>query len=185
MKKQISLNNKICDEKGGKVLKEYILSQDTKGVNKFMQFPEAGFNWGRYGSRDTGGDNWINEKVAGYFLGFLYELSVDYKSERIYYDDISGYDGKNIGHKTHRKGEDIDIRYPGTSPSIRYYYESAYYDKNKTSEKDAKLVNVLENILKIAVKWNFTKNYVYKSGIKNATFASDHEHHYHLGCRNY
>lgn len=106
-----------------------------------------------------------------------------FPDEKIYYDDISGYDGINIGHKSHRKGEDIDIRYPGTNANIRFYYQSSYY---KSKEKDdSELVKILEAILDIARQWKFTKNYVYRNGIRNSIYASNHEHHYHIGCRNY
>lgn len=106
-----------------------------------------------------------------------------FPDEKIYYDDISGYDGINIGHKSHRKGENIDIRYPGTNANIRFYYQSSYY---KSKEKDdSELVKILEAILDIARQWKFTKNYVYINGIRNSIYASNHEHHYHIGCRNY
>ena len=167
----------------GLLIQTYRLIQDTNGEKQFLEFPELGINWDRYGVRDKDGDNWINKDVAAYFLGFLHELYIKYPNEIIYYDDISGYEGKNIGHKSHRKGEDIDIRYPGTSKYVKFWYESALYDKEK--KDDSELVKMLENILNLASGWNFTKNFVFKSGITNAAYAIQHEHHYHLGCRNY
>jgi hypothetical protein len=32
----------------------------------------------------------------------------------VYFDDISGKIGQDIGHSTHRTGDDIDIRYFGS-----------------------------------------------------------------------
>eukprot|EP01090_Pellita_catalonica_P005551 TRINITY_DN1564_c0_g1_i1.p2 TRINITY_DN1564_c0_g1~~TRINITY_DN1564_c0_g1_i1.p2 ORF type:complete len:146 (-),score=29.79 TRINITY_DN1564_c0_g1_i1:34-471(-) len=55
----------------GKLLKTHELEANEHNL---LDFPKEGDNWGRYGSRDKGGDNWINEEAAAGFFGFLYTL---------------------------------------------------------------------------------------------------------------
>ncbi|WP_435524276.1 hypothetical protein [Chryseobacterium indoltheticum] len=45
-----------------------------KNEHNLLPFPESGNNWGRFGTRDKGGDNWVNEKVCAALLGFFYSL---------------------------------------------------------------------------------------------------------------
>ena len=52
-------------------IKTYI---NSKNKNNLLPLPETGPNWGRYGARDKGGDNWSNEKVYAALLGFFYSL---------------------------------------------------------------------------------------------------------------
>lgn len=168
-----------------------VLESDRRNIfsleaNNFdlLPFPETGDNWGRFGTRESGGDNWINEEACAGFLGFLYTLKKEMPEYTVYYNDISANDKRNIGHKTHRTGRDIDIRYPGVDNSIGKKLWSAsknYYG----SEED--FLEVLENILKIAVDWGFLKeyNYAYKKGVKytNGGATAVHQDHYHIGFK--
>ncbi|MBC9798192.1 PAAR-like protein [Sinomicrobium weinanense] len=163
----------------GKLIKTYILE---KNDHNLLPFTETGPNWGRYGARDKGGDNWIDEKVAAAFYGFLYSLPKNGFSGTLYYNDISANDSRNIGHSGHKIGNDIDIRYPGSANSQGEVLWSAAM---KTYGTEDKFVTVLENILGIATKWGFNKNYAYKTSIKNTTGKATaiHKNHFHLGLR--
>ncbi len=64
----------------------------------------------RYGMRDVGGDDWLSARTWEYIDrhgGLLPRI-----------DDISGEHGRDIGHKTHDVGTDIDLyhvyQFPGT-----------------------------------------------------------------------
>jgi len=95
---------------------EKYLSIFTLDINEFglIQFQEEGSNRSRYGFRDQGGDNLINPETAGAFFGLLYRWSeTTWGNNKVLFDDISGYKGQDIGHITHRTGDDIDIRYFG------------------------------------------------------------------------
>ncbi|KAF9658731.1 hypothetical protein ABHQ57_14285 [Tenacibaculum sp. ZH5_bin.1] len=165
----------------GKLLKTHELEANEHNL---LDFPKEGDNWGRYGSRDKGGDNWINEEAAAGFFGFLYTLKNKGIKEKVYYNDISANDKRNIGHKTHRTGHDIDIRYPGAdnSPGGKLWAVSKKY--YKTEEK---FVEALEEILSISIDWGFMKkyNYAYKKDIKHTKgkAISVHQDHYHIGFK--
>jgi muramidase (phage lysozyme) len=153
-----------------------------KNDHNLLPFPETGINWGRFGPRDKGGDNWVNEKVCAALLGFFFSLPKNGYSEALYFNDISANDGRDIGHKGHNiAGNDIDIRYPGSSNAGRTLWSDAM-NKYKTEEE---FVKVLENIISVGVKWGFNKNYAYKKDIKNTTGKSTsvHQDHFHLGLR--
>nr|WP_294930322.1 PAAR-like protein [uncultured Flavobacterium sp.] len=153
-----------------------------KNEHNLLPFPETGINWGRFGPRDKGGDNWVNEKVCAALLGFFFSLPKNGYSEALYFNDISANDGRDIGHKGHNiAGNDIDIRYPGSSNAGRTLWSDAM-NKYKTEEE---FVKVLENIISVGVKWGFNKNYAYKKDIKNTTGKSTsvHQDHFHLGLR--
>lgn len=150
-------------------------------INNLVQFPETGPNWGRFGIRDKGGDNWIDEYVCGALLGFFYSLESSVYSGKLYYNDISANDSRNIGHQGHRKGNDIDIRYPGSTNGSQTFW----YDAKKAFKDEVEFQNVLENILLVATYWGFNTNYAYKEGIKytKGTATKVHQDHFHLGLR--
>ena len=59
-------------------------------------------------------------------LGFFYSLPYNGFSDSLYFNDISASDGRNIGHKGHNlAGNDIDIRYPGSSNGSRTLWSDA------------------------------------------------------------
>jgi predicted chitinase len=163
----------------GTLIKTFLLQKNGSGL---LPFPETGPNWGRYGARDGGGDNYIAPDIAASLFGFFYSLPGNGYKNHLYFNDISAWDKRNIGHKGHINGNDIDIRYPGSSnrkgPVLWTEAKQAY-----GSEKE--FLKVLENILKIAGRWRFNKNYAYKTGIKNTTgTATDiHKNHFHIGIR--
>ena len=162
-----------------KLIKSFVLD---KNENELLPFPESGENWGRFGTRDRGGDNWVNEKVCAALLGFFYSLPHNNYNEKLYFNDISAKDGRNIGHAGHNiAGNDVDIRYPGSSNGGQTFWRDAM----KTYGTEEKFVKVLENIISIGIKWGFSKNYAYKSNIKNTTgkATSVHQDHFHLGLR--
>lgn len=162
-----------------KLIKTYTLQKNQHGL---IPFPESGPNWGRFGTRDKGGDNWINEKVCAALLGFFYSLPKNGYSKSLYFNDISADDGRNIGHSGHNlNGNDVDIRYPGSTNGGRTYW----YDAMKNYVNENAFIADLENIIAVGVKWNFIKNYAYKKEIKNTTgkALSVHQDHFHLGLR--
>lgn len=153
-----------------------------KNEHNLLPFPETGPNWGRFGTRDKGGDNWIEEEVCAALLGFFYSLPKNNFSETLYFNDISANDGRNIGHSGHNiAGNDIDIRYPGSDNGG----QTLWSDAMKAYKTEEKFVEVLENILSTGVKWGFNKNYAYKKDIKHTTgkATSIHQDHFHLGLR--
>ncbi|NLR61596.1 DUF4280 domain-containing protein [Chitinophaga polysaccharea] len=147
-----------------------------------LPFPETGPNWGRYGQRDKGGDNYIAPEIAAPLFGFFYSLPKNGYNDKLYFNDISAADKRNIGHKGHIDGNDIDIRYPGSSNKPG---EVLWSEAMKAYGSERIFVSTLENILSIAKKWNFSKNYAYKKGIANTTGLSTkvHQNHFHLGMR--
>ncbi|MFL0108029.1 hypothetical protein [Tenacibaculum maritimum] len=170
---------KIYDSQ--KLVKTYQLTANSYNL---LDFPKKGDNWDRYGSRDKGGDNWIDEAAAAGFFGFLHTLKKNGINEKVYYNDISANDKRNIGHKTHKTGHDIDIRYPGADNSVGQKLWSISKDYYKTEEK---FVKVLEDILSISIDWGFMKkyNYAYKKDIKHTSgkAISVHQDHYHIGFK--
>jgi len=165
--------------KSGKLINTISLEKNN---HDFLPFPNTGSNWDRFGSRDKGGDNWIDEEVCAALLGFFYSLSDNNYNGTLYFNDISANDGRNIGHKGHKIGNDIDIRYPG---STNKKGEVLWSDAKKSYSSEAKFIEELENILSVAVKWGFNKNYAYKKDIKNTTGKATavHQNHFHLGLR--
>lgn len=163
----------------GTLIKTFLLQKNSNGL---LPFPETGPNWGRYGDRDGGDDNFIAPAIAAPLFGFFFALPGNGYKDRLYFNDISASDKRNIGHKGHIHGNDIDIRYPGSSnrkgPVLWTEAKQAY-----GSEEE--FLKVLENILKIAGRWGFKKNYGYKTGIKNTTGASTkvHKNHFHIGIQ--
>ena len=160
-------------------LKTYTI---TKNNHNLLPFPETGPNWGRFGSRDKGGDNWVNEIVCAALLGFFYSLPKNGYSKTLYFNDISANDGRNIGHAGHQlAGNDVDIRYPGSTNGA----QTLWRDAMKVFASEAAFIIELEKIIAVGVKWKFTKNYAYKAGIKNTTGKATgvHQDHFHLGYR--
>jgi len=162
-----------------KLIKSFTLK---KNEHDLLPFPESGDNWGRFGTRDKGGDNWVNEKVCGALLGFFYSLPYNSYNAKLYFNDISANDGRNIGHAGHNiSGNDVDIRYPGSTNGG----QTLWRDAMKTYGTEEKFVVVLENILSVGLKWGFNKNYAYKNTIKHTTGKATavHQDHFHLGLR--
>ena len=147
-----------------------------------LPFPENGPNWGRYGQRDKGGDNYIAPEIAAPLFGFFYSLPKNGYKDKLYFNDISAADKRNIGHKGHIDGNDIDIRYPGSSnkPGEVLWSEAMKVYK---SEKD--FISALENILEVARQWGFTNNYAFREHIRNTTgkVVTVHQNHFHIGLR--
>ncbi|MDH5034451.1 glycoside hydrolase family 19 protein [Chryseobacterium cucumeris] len=163
----------------GQKIKTYNIKKNSHNL---LPFPETGPNWGRFGTRDKGGDNWVNEKVCAALLGFFYSLPLNKYSKALYFNDISAYDGRNIGHAGHNiAGNDVDIRYPGSTNGA----QTLWKDAMKTYKNEEAFIKDLENILDVAVKWKFIKNYAYKKGIKNTTGKATgvHQDHFHIGYR--
>lgn len=163
----------------GQKIKTYNIKKNSHNL---LPFPETGPNWGRFGTRDKGGDNWVNEKVCAALLGFFYSLPLNKYSKSLYFNDISANDGRNIGHAGHNiAGNDVDIRYPGSTNGA----QTLWKDAMKTYKNEEAFIKDLENILDVAVKWKFIKNYAYKKGIKNTTGKATgvHQDHFHIGYR--
>jgi len=163
----------------GQKIKTYTIQKNSHNL---LPFPETGPNWGRFGTRDKGGDNWVNEKVCAALLGFFYSLPLNKYSKALYFNDISASDGRNIGHAGHNiAGNDVDIRYPGSTNGV----QTLWRDAMKTYKNEEAFIKELENILDVAVKWKFIKNYAYKKEIKNTTgkATSVHQDHFHIGYR--
>ncbi|MFY0252679.1 PAAR-like protein [Chitinophaga sp. 30R24] len=163
----------------GKLAQSFLL---LKNDHHLLPFPETGPNWGRYGKREGIQDNYIDPGVAAPLFGFFYSLPANGFNNTLYFNDISASDKSNLGHKGHINGNDIDIRYPGSTNKAGPVYwkeaQSAY-----ASEQE--FIIVLENLLRIAGKWGFTKNYAYKINIKNTTGVATalHTDHFHIGIR--
>lgn len=163
----------------GTPIKSFILE---KNKHCLVPFPETGPNWGRYGDRDGGDDNYIAPGIAAPLFGFFYSLPKNGYKEKLYFNDISASNKRDLGHKGHINGNDIDIRYPGSTDRK----EAVLWSEAKNAYgSEREFITVLENILKIAGRWGFRKNYGYKIGIKNTTGASTtkHKNHFHLGLR--
>jgi RHS repeat-associated protein len=177
------------DNKGAKTqVAEFIMDTNEFGL---VPFPESGSNWGRYGGRDAGGDNWVSPETAGKFLGLLYDWAKDPLTEMVYFDDISGNRGQDIGHTTHRTGDDIDIRYFGAGTGSNRNSNSIDCSTcwNTISNRGGHAGDVLYystyNFLRSADKWGFNQNYAYPKGFP---FTKDrahtvHRHHLHIGAR--
>lgn len=165
--------------KNGSKIKTYTI---TKNNHNLLPFPESGPNWGRFGNRDKGGDNWVNEKVCAALLGFFYSLPQNGYRKTLYFNDISANDGRNIGHKGHQlAGNDVDIRYPGSTNGA----QTLWSDAMQVYGTEQRFLAVFQNILHIASKWGFNKNYAYKTGILYTTGLATriHQDHFHLGLR--
>lgn len=161
-----------------------LLNSITLEKNEYslLPFPESGANWGRFGTRDKGGDNWVNEKVCAALLGFFYSLPKNGYTNKLYFNDISANNGRNIGHKGHNiAGNDVDLRYPGSGNGGKTVWQEAM----KAYGTEERFIIVLENILFVGVRWGFNKNYAYKENIKHTTglATSVHKDHFHLGLR--
>ncbi|PSL49719.1 putative chitinase [Chitinophaga niastensis] len=164
---------------GGALVKTYVIEKNTKNL---LPFPETGPNWGRYGTRDGGDDNYIDPKVAAALIGYFYSLPKNGYSDKLYFNDISASDKRNLGHHGHVDGNDIDIRYPG-SPATGG--NILWSDAKEAYPSEEKFVEALENLLTISGKWGFNTNYAYKDGLKNTmgTAMTAHQNHFHLGLR--
>jgi hypothetical protein len=145
-----------------------------------LSFPFSGPNWSRFGPRDSGGDNYASETAAAAAFGFFYALPGTGFKDVLYYNDISAFDKRNIGHKTHKTGLDFDIRYPGVgnSPGRKLWQAS----RDAYGSEQA-FVTDLEKILKVADEWGFKNNYAYKSDIQytKGTATDVHQDHFHIG----
>lgn len=164
---------------GGKLTATVLKNVNDK---KLLPFPDSGPNWGRFGGRDGGDDNYSDPKVAAAALGFFYSLPKNGYTGKLYFNDMSASNQRNLGHKGHVNGDDIDIRYPGSTDEAG---EVLWSKAKESYASEEKFVEALENILSIASKWGFNTNYAYKSGIKNTKDAahSVHQNHFHIGLR--
>lgn len=139
--------------------------------------------WGRYspadGKKRPESDNWANPVTCAALLGFFYSLPLNDYSGHLYYNDIT-VNGNPDGHRGHKNGDDIDIRYPGSKnggPELWGNVVNKYYDGD-----EAKFIKVLEKVLAVGNKWNFTKNWVHEHKcVKGANARTPHEDHFHLG----
>ncbi|MCK9449977.1 MAG: RHS repeat-associated core domain-containing protein [Bacteroidales bacterium] len=169
------------------------LAEYSLNINEFglVPFPESGPNWGRYGSRDAGGDNWASPETAGAFFGLLYDWAKDPLTDMVYFDDISGDKGQDIGHTTHRTGNDIDIRYfgAGNGPNVNGSSVNCSTCWNTISNRSEYSGDLLYfstyNFLRTADKWGFNQNYAYPKGFPYTKDKSHyvHRHHLHIGRR--
>ncbi|HWV67138.1 PAAR-like protein, partial [Chitinophaga sp.] len=158
----------------GKLIKTFVLQKNSHGL---LPFPETGPNWGRYGDRDGGDDNFIAPAIAAPLLGFFYALPGNGYKDKLYFNDISASDTRNIGHKGHIHGNNIDIRYPGSSNrkgSVLWTEAKLAYG----SERE--FLKVLENILSIAFRWGFKNNFAYNKNISNTIGLSTNVHQDHF-----
>ncbi|MBO9729202.1 MAG: DUF4280 domain-containing protein [Chitinophaga sp.] len=162
-----------------RLVKSFHLEKNKHGL---LPFPETGPNWGRYGDRDRGGDNYIAPHIAAPLFGFFYSLPLNGFKEMLYYNDISASDKRNIGHRGHIDGNDIDIRYPG---STNRGGEVLWSEAKKAYKSEKEFIGVLENILSVAQKWNFKINYAFKKKIRHTIGKSmnAHQNHFHIGLR--
>ena len=161
------------------LVKTYQLEKNTKGL---LPFPETGPNWARFGTRDGGDDNYIAPDIAAPLFGFFYSLPQNGYTDKLYFNDISASDKRNIGHKGHVNGNDIDIRYPGSTNRAGSVLWSEAMKKYGSEEA---FLAVLEGILKVAGRWGFRKNYGYKKNIRYTTgdAVRVHKDHFHIGLR--
>lgn len=176
--------------------------QGTKVESNLMQFPQTSGdaeekaifwnmnyskdkipNWGRY-SPNVGPrgeiDSWISPDACAAFLGLLYSLPYNGYSGPLYYNDITTSIGPTDIHSTHKEGNEIDIRYPGSgNENGSIYWENLV--KNTYNGDETKFISVLENFLKVANHWGFRSNCTYKE-VKGAQKESTwHRHHVHIG----
>ncbi len=152
--------------------------ESENGATKFSALKQNQIpHWGRYSIRDKGGDNWASPHTCAALLGFFYSLPLNGYTEVLYYNDISCMYGSN-SHNTHKTGDDIDIRYPGSKNGGQEIWTDVV--KKHYDGDEAKFIKVFENILSIALKWCFTNNFADKS-VKGAKRLDNHEHHFHLG----
>jgi predicted chitinase len=160
-------------------IKSFLLEKNDHGL---VPFPETGPNWGRYGSRDGGDDNFIAPDIAAPLFGFFYALPKNGFREKLYFNDISAGNKRDLGHKGHIDGNDIDIRYPGSTDRAG---SVLWTEAKKAYGSEREFIRVLENILKVADRWGFNKNYGYKKSIRNTTGDSIrvHKNHFHIGLR--
>lgn len=146
----------------------------------FKQLPK----WGRYspadGNKRSESDNWANPVTCAALLGFFYSLPLNDYSGHLYYNDIT-VNGNPDGHRGHKNGDDIDIRYPGSkNGGIKETWDKVVRDYFEGDE--SRFIKVLENILTVANKWKFSKNWVHKGKIvKGSNNGNPHHDHFHLG----
>lgn len=144
--------------------------------------------WGRYspadGNKRSESDNWANPVTCAALLGFFYSLPLNDYSGYLYYNDIT-VNGNPDGHRGHKNGDDIDIRYPGSkNGGIKETWDKVVKDYFEGDE--SRFIKVLENILTVANKWKFSKNWVHKGKIvKGSNNGNPHHDHFHLGNEMY
>lgn len=135
--------------------------------------------WGRYSVRDDGGDNWASPQCCAALLGLFYSLPLHENEYNgyIYFNDITTY-SPDI-HQTHKEGNEIDIRYPGSSNKTGDINWDEIV-KNRYNGKESDFISFLETFLAFADKWGFRSNNANKS-VKGAKYCDNHDHHLHLG----
>gem|GEM_PF-1443520 len=179
----------LIQNNDGETMDSYTLDINKDG---FVKFPESGPNWGRYGDRDSGGDNWAQPAAAAQLLGLFYDHADNALSFFIHFDDISGPSGYISGHTaTHTDGRDIDIRYPGAGNGENQNIGSSNCSTCWNSLSAGGMNNedylwyATYSFLRTADLWGFNQNYVYPKGFP---FTEDrahhmHRHHLHIGTR--
>lgn len=140
--------------------------------------------WGRYSIRDRSGDNWISPQNCAAFLGLLYSLPLnkDIYDGPIYFNDISTFTEIDKSHSTHKEGNEIDIRYPGSKNGGKEKWFDVIDKYYGGDEK--RFISVLQKVINLANKWGFVKNYVHTVAgkkIVGALAKAPHEDHFHLG----
>ena len=144
---------------------------------RVLPFPHEGPNWGRFGEREEGGDNFVSELTCGCLLGLLYSLPLNGINDKIFYNDITLFKDYR-DHGGHTQGNDIDLRYPnGTNKPVQLWKEviDECYGGNKKA-----FISHLEHFVSIAIKWHFTSNFTQET-INGAREWTGHHHHIHLG----
>jgi hypothetical protein len=69
--------------------------------NTMIRATAHGVSLGRYGVRDLGGDDWTTQNGINWLTTNSALLTR--------FDDVSGEHGRNLGHRTHGKGTEVDI----------------------------------------------------------------------------
>lgn len=165
---------------GKKYVEDYRFTMTTlksRGNLRAFRFPETGPNWGRYGTQEKDGDNFISELNCACLLGLFYSLPLNGITDTIFYNDITLYK-TNTDHKGHSMGNDIDLRYPNGTNKPEQFWDDVikkYYNGNKKA-----FVSHLEHFVSIAIKWHFTNNFT-QEDIAGAKAWTGHDHHIHLG----
>lgn len=90
--------------------KELVAEKIESGKHPLWHIP-SGFK--RFGGRDRGGDDWTSRRT--------YLWMDTHRNLLQAINDVSGEHGKDLGHKTHDQGNDIDMyhfyTFPGADPS--------------------------------------------------------------------
>ena len=78
-------------------------SRDSSVWKALWKWPGDTLAIGRYSTRDSGGDDWCSRGTYDWIEQNVALLKTTYVN------DISGEHGRNIGHKEHKRGTDLDL----------------------------------------------------------------------------